>query len=190
MAELSNLKHEKFCQEYVKDGVGSRAYRAAYGSDVGGADQAASRLLKRDDIRARIQEIRDVLAAKTGMSQEQIVADLESIFEMGKANPERGGLAAAHQAKAQQAKILGYTSEKKGQPAKEMTDEELVKQYRKDCGNDRLANLMAAVLKHSRGEDITEDLDRIEADLRLAAAVSHSNGKGRPSTIGNATPGT
>ena len=28
MAELQNPKHELFCQEYVKDGNGARAYRA------------------------------------------------------------------------------------------------------------------------------------------------------------------
>ena len=183
MSELSNLKHEKFCQEDVKDGVGSRAYRAVYGSDVGGADQAASRLLKRNDIQTRIEEIRDALAAKTGLTQQQIIEDLESVFGKGMDNPERGGLAAAHQAKAQQAKILGYTSEKKGQPAKELSDEELVKQYRKDCGNDRLADLLAAALKQSKGYDITADLDKIAADLRQAAALSHSNGKDkRPPT--------
>ena len=177
MAELSNLKHEKFCQEYVKDGVGSRAYRAVYGSDVGGADQAASRLLKRDDIQTRIEEIRDALAAKTGLTQQQIIEDLESVFGKGMDNPERGGLAAAHQAKAQQAKILGYASEKKGQPAEELSDAELVKQIREGTGNDRLADLWAVTLKHSMGPDITADLDKIEADLRQAAALSHSNGK-------------
>ena len=107
---------------------------------------------------------------------------------MGKANPERGGLAAAHQAKAQQAKILGYASEKKGQPAEELSDEELVKGIREETGNDRLADLWAAVLKHSMGHDITADLDKIEADLRQAVALSHSNGKDKqPATtpIGN-----
>ena len=96
---------------------------------------------------------------------------------MGKANPERGGLAAAHQAKAQQAKILGYTDQKSKVSAEDLSDEELVKQYREGTGNDRLADLMAAALKHSRGEDISADLDKIEADLRQAAALSHSNGK-------------
>lgn len=177
MAELKNLKHEKFCQEYVKDGIGSRAYRAVYGSDVRGADQAASRLLKRDDAQARIVEIRDALAVRTGMTQEQIVEDFEKVYEKGMENPERGGLAAAHQAKSAQAKVLGFATGKEKKPVDEMTDEELVKQYREGTGNDRLADLMAAALKHSRGEDITEDLDKIEANLRQAVALSRSNGK-------------
>ena len=176
MPELKNPKHEAFVQQYVKDGNGKRSYKAVYGEEVKGAAQSAKKLLELDGVQARLIEVRTELAVRNGLSQDQIVEDLQSIFEMGKANPERGGLAAAHQAKAQQAKILGYASEKKGQPVEELSDEELVKQYREGSGNDRLADLMAAALKHSRGEDITEDLDRIEANLRQAAAVSRSNG--------------
>ena len=176
MPELKNPKHELFCQEYVKDGNGARAYRAVYG-DPKGAAQSAKNLLELSTVQERLIEVRAELAVKHGLSQDQIVEDLQSIFEMGKANPERGGLAAAHQAKAQQAKILGYTDQKSKPSAEDLSDEELVKQMREASGDDRLADLMAAALKHSRGEDITEDLDRIEADLRQAAALSHSNGK-------------
>ena len=176
MPELKNPKHEAFVAEYVKDGNGTRAYKAVYG-EVKGAKQSARNLLELASVQERLVEVRTELAVRNGLSQDQIVEDLQSIFEMGKANPERGGLAAAHQAKAQQAKILGYTDQKSKQNVEELSDEELVKQYREGTGNDRLADLMAAALKHSRGEDITEDLNRIEADLRQAAALSHSNGK-------------
>ena len=188
MPELKNPKHEAFVQQYVKDGNGKRSYKAVYGEEVKGAAQSAKKLLELDTTQARLIEVRAELAVKHGLSQDQIVEDLQSIFEMGKANPERGGLAAAHQAKAQQAKILGYASEKKGQPAEELSDEELVKGIREETGNDRLADLWAAVLKHSMGHDITADLDKIEADLRQAVALSHSNGKDKqPATtpIGN-----
>ncbi len=189
MPELKNPRHESFVQEYVRDGNGTRAYKAVYG-DVKGAKQSARNLLELASVQERFVEVRTELAVRNGLSQDQIVEDLQSIFEMGKANPERGGLAAAHQAKAQQAKILGYTDQKSKQNVEELSDEELVKQYREGTGNDRLADLMAAALKHSAGHDISADLDRIEADLRQAVAVSKSNGTDRPSTIGNATPGT
>lgn len=187
MPELKNPKHEAFVQEYVKDGNGARSYKAVYG-DVKGAAQSAKNLLELASVQERLVEVRTELAVAHGLSQDQIVEDLQSIFEMGKANPERGGLAAAHQAKAQQAKILGYASEKKGQPAEELSDAEIVKQIREGTGNDRLADLWAAALKHSKGHDITADLDKIEADLRQAAALSHSNGKDKqpaPTPIGN-----
>ena len=176
MPELKNPNHEAFVQEYVKDGNGARCYKAVYG-DVKGAAQSAKNLLGLDAVQERLVEVRTELAVRNGLSQDQIVEDLQSIFEMGKANPERGGLAAAHQAKAQQAKILGYTDQKSKVSVEELSDGEIVKQVREATGNDRLADLMAAALKHSAGHDITADLDRIEADLRQAAAHSHSNGK-------------
>ena len=189
MPELKNSRHELFCQEYVKDGNATRAYKAVYG-DVKGAKQSARNLLELASVQERLVEVRTELAVAHGLSQDQIVEDLQSIFEMGKANPERGGLAAAHQAKSQQAKILGYTDQKSKVSAEELSDEELVKGIREGSGNDRLADLFAATLKQSMGHDITADLDKIEANLRNAAAISKSNGKGRPSTIGNAAPGT
>ncbi len=188
MPDLKNPKHEAFVQEYVKDGNGTRAYKAVYGEEVKGAKQSARNLLELASVQERLIEARAELAVAHGLSQDQIVEDLQSIFEMGKANPERGGLAAAHQAKAQQAKILGYTDQKSKQNVEELSDEELVKQYREASGNDRLTDLMTAALKHSRGEDITADLDRIEANLRNAGAISRSNGQDNqspPTPVGN-----
>ena len=177
MPELKNPRHEAFVAEYVKDGNGTRAYKAVYG-DVKGAKQSARNLLELASVQERLIEVRTELAVAHGLSQDQIVEDLQSIFEMGKANPERGGLAAAHQAKAQQAKILGYASEKKGQPVEALTDVELVTQIREGTRNDRLANLWEVTLKYSMGHDISADLDKIEANLRqAAAALSHSNGR-------------
>lgn len=177
MAELKSARHEAFVQEYLKDDNGSRSYKAVYGENVKGAAQSAKKLLEHADIQARLIEVRAALAVRAGMSQEQIVEDFEKVYKKGMANPERGGLAAAHQAKSAQAKVLGFATGKEKKPADEMTDDELVKQIREDTGNDRLANLWAATLKHSRGEDITADLAKIETDLRQAVELSHSNGK-------------
>ena len=179
MPELKNPKHEAFVQEYVKDGNATRSYKAVYGEEVKGAKQSARNLLELASVQERLVEVRTELAVAHGLSQDQIVEDLQSIFEMGKANPERGGLAAAHQSKAQQAKILGYTDQKSKVNVEELGDEELIKGIRDGSGNDRLADLFAATLKHSMGHDITSDLDKIEADLRKAVAISKSNGTDR-----------
>jgi phage terminase small subunit len=59
MPVLSSPRHERFCQEYVIDDNGTRAYKAA-GFKVrsdGSAAAAATRLLKAVKIRARILEI-------------------------------------------------------------------------------------------------------------------------------------
>ncbi len=187
MPELKNARHEAFVQEYVKDGNATRSYKAVYGEEVKGAKQSARNLLELATVQERLVEVRTELAVRTGMSQDQIVQDLQAVYETGMANPERGGLAAAQQSKGQQAKILGYTDQKSKQNAEDLSDEEMVKQYREGTGNDRLADLLAAALKHSRGHDITADLDKIEADLRQAVAISTSNGKDKQPP---ATPGS
>ena len=176
MPELKNARHESFVMEYAKDGNGTRSYKAVYG-DVKGAAQSAKKLLELSTIRERLTEVRTKLAVAHGMSQDQIVQDFQTLYEIGKASPERGGLSGAQAAKFSQAKMLGLGSGKDQKPAAEMTDAELVKEVREGTGNDRLADLMAAALKHSMGEDISADLDRIEADLRQAAALSRSNGR-------------
>ena len=181
MAELANLKHEQFCQARVSGKSGAEAYRLAYGENVKGADQAASRLQKRPEVKARIDELRQELAERNELDRDQIVQDYQAVYEKGMANPERGGLAAAHQAKSGQAKILGFAQGKEKQPVDEMSDDEIVKQMREASGDDRLADLMAAALKQSKGHDIAVDLDRIEGDLRNAVAISRSNGKDKQS---------
>ena len=88
MPELKNPRHESFVMEYVKDGNGTRAYKAVYG-DVKGAKQSARNLLELASVQERLVEVRTELAVRNGLSQDQIVEDLQSIFEMGKANPVR-----------------------------------------------------------------------------------------------------
>ena len=183
MAELANLKHEQFCQARVSGKSGAEAYRLAYGSNVGGADQAASRLQKRPEAKARIDELRKELAERNELDRDQIVQDYQAVYEKGMEHPERGGLAAAHQAKSGQAKILGYTTGKEKKPVDEMTDDEFVEQVRVSSPyGPRLANLYAEVfrlgLAESMGKDIEADLGRIEAALRIAVTSGPGNGKG------------
>lgn len=184
MPELKNAKHEAFVQEYVKDGNGARAYRDVYGEDVKGAAQSAKHVLGLDHVQARLVEVRAALAVRTGMTQEQIVEDFESVYVKGMANPERGGLAAAHQAKSAQAKVLGFATGKEKKPVDEMTDEEFVEQVRTSSPfGPRLANLYAEVfrlgLAESMGKDISADLDKVETALRVAVTSVPGNGEDR-----------
>lgn len=60
---LKNPRHEKFCQEYVRNrGNASAAYRVAFPKSEKWKDETlwskASKLLKKDKVRARIEEIR------------------------------------------------------------------------------------------------------------------------------------
>lgn len=56
MAELENLRHERFCLEYVKDLNATRAYVDA-GYSPGGASQAAHNLLRKSEVQERIAEL-------------------------------------------------------------------------------------------------------------------------------------
>ena len=56
MQILRNPRHEKFCELVVSGIKPSEAY-ISIGYSANGADQAASRLLRRDDVRARISEL-------------------------------------------------------------------------------------------------------------------------------------
>lgn len=73
---LANVRHEDFCQEYVKNGNNGRAaYRAAMNADVSDAtaDASASRLLRSDKIAARIAAIREGLRRQWDVTQADIM---------------------------------------------------------------------------------------------------------------------
>lgn len=83
MPALSNLKHEAFCLEFVKDHNASEAYvRAGYSAK--GAGQAAHKLLKNAEVAARIAELEAELADKAKVSAERI---LEELCRIGFSDP-------------------------------------------------------------------------------------------------------
>ncbi len=110
-----------------------------------GADQAASRLLKRDDIQSRISELQAEAASRAEISVDTLVQDFQNIHDKAMLDPKT--YMAATNAKIAQAKICGLWNEKITVAAESMTDEELVKAL-KDSGS--VVNFGAA-LKASRG---------------------------------------
>lgn len=58
---------QKFCNAYAVDKNGTAAYRAAYPkSSLKAAESGASRMLRRDKVKAEIQRIRDKAQEKAG----------------------------------------------------------------------------------------------------------------------------
>ena len=56
--QLLNARHEIFCQRIAAGMAGSRAYVAAgYTTKISAAEACASRLLRKDKVRARISEL-------------------------------------------------------------------------------------------------------------------------------------
>lgn len=79
MAKLTNAKHEKFCQEYIKNPNGKQAYLATYGGDDKIAEGSASRLLGNAKVSERIRELQDAAAIRIEVSQDKLLRRLAEI---------------------------------------------------------------------------------------------------------------
>lgn len=78
MAELKNKKHEKFCNEYIKDmNATQAAIRAGYSEKTAGAQ--ASKLLKIVNIKTRVAELREAYFNENIMTAQQVEYELTKI---------------------------------------------------------------------------------------------------------------
>lgn len=78
MAELKNKKHEKFCNEYIKDmNATQAAIRAGYSEKTAGAQ--ASKLLKIVNIKTRVAELREAYLDENIMTAKQVEYELTRI---------------------------------------------------------------------------------------------------------------
>lgn len=78
MAELKNKKHEKFCNEYIKDmNATQAAIRAGYSEKTAGAQ--ASKLLKIVNIKTRVAELREAYFNENIMTAQQVEYELTRI---------------------------------------------------------------------------------------------------------------
>ena len=148
MAALSNPKHERFCQECLSGKTGAAAYRAAYGEQTKGADQAASRLLRRDDIQARLTELQSETAERNEVTVDSLVADYQHIFDESMKDPKT--YAAAVNAKNSIAKITGIWLDKVQVSTESMTDEQLVAAIKDEQAGSVIP--WDRVLRQSRGK--------------------------------------
>jgi phage terminase small subunit len=78
VAELKNKKHEKFCNEYIKDmNATQAAIRAGYSEKTAGAQ--ASKLLKIVNIKTRVSELREAYFNENIMTAQQVEYELTRI---------------------------------------------------------------------------------------------------------------
>jgi len=78
VAELRNKKHEKFCNEYIKDmNATQAAIRAGYSEKTAGVQ--ASKLLKIVNIKTRVAELRDAYFNENIMTAQQVEYELTRI---------------------------------------------------------------------------------------------------------------
>lgn len=77
---LKNLKHEKFCFEYLKDLNGTNALiRTGYKPHA--ANVKASKLLSKANVKARVQELIAERAGEAGVTAEWIITKLKILVE-------------------------------------------------------------------------------------------------------------
>lgn len=78
MAALQNKRHEKFCQEYIKDmNATQAAIRTGYSEKT--AKMQGSRLMTNDDIKARVAELREAYFNENIMTAQQVEYELTRI---------------------------------------------------------------------------------------------------------------
>lgn len=78
MAELKNKKHEKFCNEYIKDmNATQAAIRAGYSEKT--ARSQGSTLLTNPNIKSRVAELREAYFNENIMTAQQVEYELTRI---------------------------------------------------------------------------------------------------------------
>ena len=128
MPVLRNPRHEKFAQEIAKAKTATAAMAAAGYSDP----RNSTRLTKNDEIRRRIDELKERGAARAEVSVASVLDELEEARQLAL---KRGQVSAAVQASMGKARILGLIIDRRevGDPGAfdDKTDEELMEEAKR-----------------------------------------------------------
>jgi phage terminase small subunit len=140
MPELRNLRHERFCQEYVRGPHAGNATSAYEAAGFKRNKSQASRLANAPHIVARITELRAAAAqalaqaaddaiARTGLTIERLIVEMEEARQLAMKNGQSSAAVGAVIAKA---KIAGLWIEKRDPTNKyaDLTDEQLERRIR------------------------------------------------------------
>jgi hypothetical protein len=86
MPILKNQRHEKFAREYVKTGIGAEAYRRVYPriDPIETAKRNAYRLRTYAHIDKRIQELRQAMAKRADITEDNILTDYQEALVLAK----------------------------------------------------------------------------------------------------------
>lgn len=104
-------KQEKFCQGVAKGLTYSDAYREAYDAENMKAEviqNKASDLMKRDDIRVRVDELKKRALKRYDLTVDDIISELEEAREIAKETKTSAAMVSASMGKA---KLLGLVTD-------------------------------------------------------------------------------
>ena len=110
---LANPRHERFAAELAQGRSATDAYKAAgYAVEGAAAWASASRLLRDAKVAARVLELQNVAAERTGFNVEKIAGNLARIAEKAETNGDSAGLSVARASNMDIAKLLGLVVDK------------------------------------------------------------------------------
>ena len=112
MAELKYIRHEHLAREYIRTGGnGAEAYRRVTSRfpnkplrNRKAAAVIACGILKRPEVKRRVQELKDIMAKKSDITIEKVLTDYQVALEMAKGMGKPADVISAATA---QAKLVG-----------------------------------------------------------------------------------
>ena len=111
MAPLKNPRHEKFIQEIAKGKSQGEAYKdAGYDAEGHGAESAGNRLLKKEEVAARLAELQGMAAAAIDVTVQTLIAEAADIQAAALAANQHAAAVSALTAKA---KLAGLWIDRK-----------------------------------------------------------------------------
>lgn len=143
MTALANRRHELFSQGVARGLTGQQAYRDAgfTATTDGTAEVGASRLLKRDEVRARVAELQERSAVRAEITAAGLTKELQDIMTKALRKDGSGHLNTARQCVMDIAKLNGLVVDKTEKADvnrvisdRPMTEEEWVAAHGGDLG--------------------------------------------------------
>lgn len=111
MAPLKNPRHERFIQEIAKGLSQGEAYKAAgYDAEGHAAETAGNRLMKKEEVAARLVELQQSAAAAIEVTVHSLIREADEIQRAAK---ESNQMAAAVSALTAKAKLAGLWIDRK-----------------------------------------------------------------------------
>jgi hypothetical protein len=113
MPVLRNVRHERFCREYLKGAaIGlsqGEVYATVFGTSGHAAAASASRLLQRDDVKARLSELSRPAARRAKTTIDSLIDQFDQVFDGAMSDRQFGAAGSAATIKA---KLTGFLRDK------------------------------------------------------------------------------
>lgn len=125
---MLTAKQDKFAQGIAKGLSQREAYRAAFDCPTSSdktIDQNASKLAQREDIQARVEQIRRPVVAKVRYELEQAMVECDEAIALAKQEGQPGAMVSAVQLKAKLNGLLVEDRKNRRTPLDDLSDDQL-----------------------------------------------------------------